>query len=176
MIDGDHSRLGGSAGDSLAAWDSIRAEYEALSGGVGYSSTVLLLREIHYLTAKIEIVGRVTDMMALYYVPGFGEILHAYGFRYEWENIAPEQYIEQLQLVVSRSKTWYVQLLAKKKEWDSQINSPSSGPMTRDYFEDWLIGLSKDQGYHLKSTEITTYQFAILIKRSVSAQRKSQKG
>lgn len=171
MCDGDHSRLG--EGDTEKAWDTIREQYDQLVGGLSYGKTVILIRDINYLSTKISFVGMVVDLMHKYYLPQFGQVLSFYGFRYKWEGISDQQYQSQLDKVISMTKTWYVQLKAKSKEWEEIESKTSDEPITRDYFEEWLIGLSKSQGYHIKATDITAYQFALLIRNHMKEVKKA---
>jgi len=171
VCDGDHSRLG--EGDTAAAWDAIRAEYEALEGNTGYVTLVRLERDIIFLKAKIQIVSTIADQMSKYYAPSFADVLRKYGISYQWENIAEEQYFKQLNSVLARTKAWYVQRQALVREAERLVGtSETKKPVDRPYFEDWLIALSKEQGYHIKSTEISTYQFAIMKKKALEAQNK----
>lgn len=171
MCDGDHSRLG--EGDTADAWGKIRQEYEELTGGSGYKETIMLIRDIAFTDAKINIVQTTVDAMSKYYLPGFGEVLKKYGISYNWEGLDDETYFAQLNKVLNQTKTWVVQLAALKRELDALNKKAEGKPIDRTYFEDWLIMLSKEQGYAIKSTETSTYQFALLIKRTMS---KSQKG
>ena len=163
FCDGDHSRLG--EGDTESAWDGIKAEYDSLTGGVGYVKTITLLRDINYLSAKLQVVDQVVELMQVYYTPELGAILSDYSLKFNWENISVEQYQKQLDLVVSKTKTWYVQLLAKKKEWDDQNANPNDKKIDRSYFEEWMIALSQEYKYNIKSTEISTYRFGLMVKR-----------
>jgi len=174
MEDGDHSRLGG--GDTQAAWDTIRNQYEQIVGGNTYSAMVILLGELNRLAVKIKLIETVTTVMRTYYVPTFGELLANYGYKYTWALIPDEQYQQQLDSVISRSKTLYIAFKAKEREWKNM--TADSGKKTdisyRQYFEDWLIGISEEQGYHLRSTTLTTYQFALLYRKSLEARRKAR--
>lgn len=164
-LDGDHTRLNGDNTDK--AWDAIRVEFESLSGGYGYSATINLLKDINYLSAKLQMIDELTSLMEFYYLPEMGAILAEYGMPYEWEGIDEEKYIAQLNMVRSRSKTWYVELKSKEKEWKNQNpQSKSESPVSREYFEDWLISLSKLEGYNIRSTDISTFRFAIMVKKA----------
>lgn len=166
-LDGDHTRLGGE--DTAVAWDAIRVEFEALSGGVGYSASIMLLREINFLASKLQVIDELTKFMEKYYLPEMGQMLAEYGIKYEWENIPEEQYLSQLNMVISRSKTWYVELKAKEKEYKSKNPNSDTNDVKingREYFEDWLITLSKEQGHNLNPLEITAYRFAVMIKKA----------
>jgi hypothetical protein len=163
FCDGDHTRLG--EGDTELAWDNIRSEYNQLTGGLAYAKSITLLRDINFLSAKLQVVEQVTDMMRIYYLPELGEILSEYSLKYTWENIPEEQYQKQIEAVISKSKTWYIQLIAKKKEWDDQQAAPDDKKIDRSYFEEWMIALSQEYGYNVKSTEISTYRFGLMVKR-----------
>lgn len=173
MCDGDHSRLG--EGDTEAAWDAIRAEYDSLIGGASYSKTVSLLQEINYLAAKYDLITEVLNIMQRYYLPIFGEILAKYNLRYTWVGISEENYLQNIEHARSRIKTWVVKLRAKEKEWEELSSASDDAQVDREYFEDWLIGMSKDQGYHLKASDLTVFQFAILMKNYLKDQKKKIK-
>lgn len=171
-LDGDHTRLNGDNTDK--AWDAIRVEFESLSGGYGYSATINLLKDINYLSAKLQMIDELTSLMEFYYLPEMGAILAEYGMTYEWEGIDEEKYMAQLNMVRSRSKTWYVELKSKEKDWKLQNpESKSEAPVTREYFEDWLIALSKMEGYNIRANDITAFRFAIMVKKA--SQKPSQK-
>lgn len=166
VLDGDHSRLG--EGDTSAAWAAISTQYGELTGSVGSKAAISLGGELHYLSAKIEIVCRVCDLMLSFYNPRFGKILHAYGVRYEWVLVDAETYEKQIAAVLAKAKFWKVEFLAKKKEYDA---AGETKKIDRSYFEDWVIAISKAQGYHVRINELSTYQFARHINQ-VSKKRK----
>lgn len=175
--DGNHKRLG--EGDTATAWSAIKIQYDELTGGDGYTHLTLLMREINYLTTKLRLIGLITEMMAKYYLPQFGEVLSNYGFKYEWEDIDDETREKQLSYIRSSSKTWYVQLKAKEREWDKLTADVDTGKTKnhneREYFEDWLIGFSKDQGYHMTTHTTTTYQFALMLGKAIKNRNKKAK-
>jgi hypothetical protein len=164
-LDGDHSRLG--EGDTESAWQAIQAEYETLTGGVGYSSTVAIMRQINYLSASISVIIETVGIMRRYYLPTFGEILAKYGVRFNWTEVTNDVYYTQLTSVLATVKLWKVQLAAKQKEWETLVAKGDKSGVTREYYEEWLIGLSKSQGYHLNPNKITVYTFATLIKQAL---------
>lgn len=162
-LDHDHTRLG--LAGTEQAWEKIQTEYDSIAGGVGHSAMFALLRDINYLHAKIEVITKTVEIMVNYYTSALGEILHNYGLRYIWEDISEEQYVAQLSRVNSQTKTWVVQLLSKRKDWEGMLDRTKNNTLNREYFEDWLIALSKEQGYHLNAKQITTYQFAVMLKK-----------
>ena len=171
-VDGDHTRLG--KGDTESAWADIQLEYNALTGTDVFSGVLGVLRDINFLSAKINVVSGAVELMQKYYIPEMGNILHKYGFRFTWENIPEDQYYQQLKTVVSQSKTWLLQLKVKEKEWEELSGKGSDSKTTRDFFEDWLMAFSKEQGYHIKSQDISTYQFALMLRKATQPKGKKQ--
>ena len=171
-LDGDHSRLG--EGDTEAAWAKIQAEFETLTGGTTHLTVMRLSNEINHLAAKLDLIYSVTEEMRKYFIPAYGEVLKGYGFNYEWFNVDEETYEKQLTAVESQSKRWYVQLQAKKKEWDDLVKSNSKDvKITRGYFEDWIVELSSYNGYPIDPNNTSTYRFAVMIKRRNANPNKS---
>lgn len=170
-LDGDHSRLG--EGDTETAWAKIQAEFETLTGGSTHLTMMRLANTINFLAAKLEIVYTVTEEMRKYYIPQYGEVLQAYGFNYEWLTVDEETYYKQLTSIESQSKRWYVELQAKKKEWENMVGGHKETKITREYFEDWIVELSAYNGFAIDSNTISVYRFAIMIKRRNANPNKS---
>ncbi len=171
-LDGNHSRLG--EGDTAAAWAAIQAEFDSLTGGVTHNNVLRLSKDINFLSAKLDVVYGITEEMRKYYVPEFGEILKEYGYNYEWVLVDEETYYKQLDAVESKSKLWYVQLQAKRKEWDILAKPGKENKVSREYFEDWIVELSEYNGFNIDTQTTSTYRFAVMIKRRNANPNKSE--
>lgn len=170
MSDGDTSRLGGA--DHFENWTNILNEYETLTGTVGYKTGIVQKREIAYLKAKIGLILMVHEAMEHFYRPEFKEILDKYLLRFEWELIEPEQYQSQLDRILTQVKLWQVQLKAKLTAAEEQEKKPEKDVPARQYFEEWLVGLSEHFGYNIDPNQITVYRFAVMVR---TVNKKSQK-
>ena len=150
-------------GEHVEAWEKIRTEYAELIGDISYKLMLSLFKEIQYINNKLHVIQTIVDHMQNYYHEDFKKILDIYGFVYNWDVSNKTVYDKQLKMIVSRSKTFLVQLESKRKEWEQLSKKNNGEQITRTYFEDVLLMLSKEQGYHLRANEISVYQFARLI-------------
>lgn len=161
--DNDLSILGeGTETEREAAWKAILAQYATITADSSYSSMWKMKRDLEVLKAKIIVIQFCVDRMSEYYLDSFGQILSNYGLNYNWD-VEREQYLTQLEQVVTKSKTWVIQRDLLQKKWDDLTKEAGAGKVTREYFEDLLLMFSKDAGYHLRTTELTVFQFARLI-------------
>lgn len=170
-LDGDHSRLG--EGDTEAAWTAIQAEFDKLTGGTTQQTMQQLVRDINFMAAKLDFIYMLTAEMRKYYVPDYGQMLKEYGYHFEWVLVDEETYLKQIEMVESRAKTLYVKLLAKKKEWEKFTAEGKEVKITREYFEDWIVELSAYNGYAIDTHTISTYRFAVMIKRRNASPNKT---
>jgi hypothetical protein len=180
MVDEDYSSLGyGTKEEIDKAWSMIRIQYAELADDGSYVNTWKLYRDLEFIKLKIAIIQMCVDRMSEVYLPQFGQILAAYGFNYTWE-YGTEQYNKQLEAVVISSKRWVVDREIKQNQWDklNKDSGNSDKKVTRDYFEDTLLTLSKDAGYHLSPKTVTAYQFARMLvkyrKKQSAANRKNK--
>lgn len=170
-LDADHTRLG--EGDTETAWAKIQAEFETLTGGSTHLTMMRLANAINFLAAKLDLVYTVTEEMRKYFIPEYGEVLKGYGFNFDWIGVDEETYHKQLTSVESQSKRWYVELQAKKREWESLVGGNKEAKITREYFEDWIVELSAYNGFAIDTNSISVYRFAIMIKRRNANPNKS---
>jgi hypothetical protein len=170
-IDSDHTRLG--EGDTAAAWAAIHAEFDSLTGGISHASIFRLSKDINFMSAKLDVIYGITEEMRKYYVPEYGEMLKEYGYNYEWVLVDEETYHKQIDSIESQAKIIYVQLQAKRKEWDNLAKPGAATKITREYFEDWIVELSEYNGFNIDTQTTSTYRFAVMIKRRNANPNKS---
>lgn len=171
-LDSEHSRLG--EGDTATAWAAIQAEFDSLTGGVTHATVFRLSRDINHLSSKLDLIYTITAEMRKYYVPEYGEMLKEYGYVYDWLSADEETYQKYLDSVESKAKLLYVQLQAKRKEWDNLAKPGKETKISREYFEDWIVELSEYNGFNIDTQTTSTYRFGVMIKRRNANPNKSE--
>lgn len=162
LIDGNYTVLGNATKEQQhSAWVKIQAEYAAGIGDAGYSFAISLLNEINVLEAKIMVIKTCVMLMEKYYLPIFGNILDEYKLRYTWE-YGTDEYWNNLRIILSSTKTIEIELVKKRKQWDSLKEDDKK--IDRIHFEDTLNVLSEMQGYNL-TMDIKVSQYISLIKK-----------
>jgi hypothetical protein len=158
---GNTSLLGN--GEHKLAWEKIRSEYAEITNDIEYINNLQVLRDLNLIDNRIKIIHSTVDLMRKYYVPKLGEILDYYGYSYDWL-VNEETYQKQLDIIISKSKTFTSDLVNKREEWQKIVSkSNESGGISELVFVDTLLQLSHMQGYHIKTSEITVMEFARLI-------------
>lgn len=164
MVEKDLSPLGdGEEFEKQAAWEKIRTQFAVITDERGYMSMWKQYGDLCALKAKIMVIELCLEHMDTIYLPQFGELLAEYGFTYEWVQ-GTDEYKKQLQAVGTNYKQWVVERELKQIAWDKMEAESEKNKPTREYFEGELLTLSEDRGYHMKTVDVTAFQFLMMVK------------
>lgn len=164
MVELDLSPLGeGTQEARQEAYNKIRTQFAILTDERGYLDMWKLYADLKYLKAKIHVIEMCLEHMGTVYLTQFGELLAEYNFKYEWI-YGTSEYNQQLQAVDTSYKQFIVERDLKQIRWDKMEADSHKSPPTREYFETELLTLSEDKGYHMKTTDVTAYQFTVMQK------------
>lgn len=145
------------------AWNSVFLEYCDLAPNNNTIYTVQLTREIAHLESKINIIQAIIDRLSVSYISELCDILRDYGFYYEF---TPETMFADLQAVVGEAKMFVVQKGVKEGELKRLNDGQQKGEATTEaQYDEILSELSKFQGYHLKSKDLTVSEFCGIFNR-----------
>lgn len=148
------------------AFAAIRKEYATLVKDPYYASLSKQYNDVIVLSTKIKLVESVLTMMGSYYVPEFGQLLAFYGVRADWQNLSSEDYVKQLRVAASKTKSWLLELQQAEKTLETESKKNTTDADTKQYFYDVLLSISKVEGYRLSAKDISVMEFAILVNKN----------
>lgn len=147
------------------AWNNIYLEYCSLMQENQHNEVFELIKEINSLNAKITLVDTCVRHLAYNFDQQIVDILNELRLRCNLlETDQGEKLLKKLDGVISRAKKWLVEIqVAEAKLQTLQEKDKENNP--REYFYDMLMVISKQNGYHAKSSDITVYEFCRHIKK-----------
>lgn len=144
------------------AWEAVFTEYSDLSPTPNTTYIVQVTREIRHLETKIAIIQAIIDRFKISYLPELVPILNEYGFYYDF---TPETMLSDLQMVIAECSQFVVQKGVKEGELKRFFEGQRGDPAKENDYDEVLSELSKFQGYHLKSKELTVSEFCAIFNR-----------
>jgi hypothetical protein len=162
LVKGDLSYIGGRGKDRKKAWENIFNEYLSLSENTSTKHYLSILKDIHTITARLIIIETIVNSLMLKYHPGLVKQLQAFGFRsayLEGDGLAAE-----LEKTIAQCKMQLVTLHQRKQELAGMEQVKGKEATERDY-ELQLSEMSKFQGYHINSKNITVSEYCAIMSR-----------
>jgi hypothetical protein len=144
------------------AWDNIFTEYSDICPTTNSTYIVQITREIKHLETKIAIIQAIIDRFKISYMPELVLILNEYGFYYDF---TPETMLSDLQSVIAECSMFVVQKGVKEGELKRFFEGQKGEWASENDYDETLSELSKFQGYHLKSKELTVSEFCAIFNR-----------
>lgn len=171
LFDKEYSRLiieGYAPDEALVnTWQNLYAEYCQLTQNEGLSEHLEALQECNGTMGLITLIdGIIMALDSFYYSQELVDILEALGLK---PNISiddtEEQRRNKLHRVAVRAKKLVAKYNAEKERLDAieKENTAKSG--SRADYDELLASISKEQGYHVKATDITVAQFVRMTDR-----------
>ncbi len=141
------------------AWNNIYLEYASLMQQNQVNEVFELIKEINTLNAKITLVDTCVRHLSHNYDQQLIDVLNELRLRCNLlQGDNEETAFQKLNGVISRAKKWLVEIQMAEVKLES-IQETEKNENPRDYFYDMLMVISKENGYHAKSSEITVYEF-----------------
>lgn len=163
VITGDLTYLGDGTPEQLQeAWANIFMEYCDIFPSKNSIYVCQLTSEIEHLRTKLEVIQAIIDALSIQYIPDLVLELIDYGFNYPF---TPETMLEDLQGVIAESKMFVVQKGVKEGEYKRFLESQKGDPAKESDYDEILSELSKFQGYHLKSKDLSVSEFVAIFNR-----------
>lgn len=147
------------------AWNGLYLEYCSLMQENQYNEVFELIKEINTANAKVTLVDTCVRHLAYKFDEEIVNVLNELRLRCNLtESDKGEKLFNKLNAVISRAKKWLVDIqVAEEKLKTIQESDKDSNP--REYFYDMLMVISKENGYHARSNDITVYEFCRHIKK-----------
>lgn len=156
----------------LHAWTGIQFEYLDLLKDVIPQFTLSLEKDIHFLTARLQVIPAAVDVLRIKRHEGLIMLLKTTGFNFPFNPNNPEAYESDLKRVLRQSKSFAVELETKRKQLERLLQAGNTP--TRDYYEDLMILVSKFMGHQVREAETTVSRFAAMYRRMADQIKKDQ--
>lgn len=150
-----------------AAWSDLQESYTELLGGAEARLSLNLYKRIHKLSANLVQVHVLLQVLQDYYVKEFAAHLNnLLNTAFPFDVTNEEQYNQNLQSCITRSKKLEIDLELKKENWEQiQKGSDKAGEkVTREYFIEVLVALTNHSKVPITDA-ISTYEYCHRIKQ-----------
>lgn len=144
------------------AWNNIFTEYCDIYTSTNQTYVLQIQREIRYIESKLDIIQICIDRLKIsYYEPAIAE-LREYGFDYPY---TPDTMFEDLQNTVAEAQYLVVQKGVKEGEYAKYLAENAKEEVKETDYDDILSELSKFQGYHLRSKDLSVREYVSIFNR-----------
>jgi type I site-specific restriction endonuclease len=148
------------------AWVLILSEYYELRGdGVESNEQCALSRDIQKLHNHLYLVDVCVQFLLERYSDSIAESLRQLGYSFRPASKEPIDYIKQLNSVVQKSKTRYVQLQQLLKQLEQLMEEAGTEKPKREDFERMIIYIEEMQGATYNIEELTVSKYVMLEKK-----------
>jgi hypothetical protein len=148
------------------AWLLILSEYyELKDNGIDSNEQVLLSRDIQKLNNHLYILDVCVQFLLERYSESIADSVRRLGYSFRPTSHEPIDYIVELNAVVQKSKTKYVQLQQLIKQLEKQIAESGNEKPKRDDFEHAVIYFEEMQGATYNIDELTVSKYVMLEKK-----------
>lgn len=145
------------------SWEAIFEEYMTLSKDTSQNYLLSLIKEITFLTYKLNIIQVIVDELAKGHDEKFVKLLQGLGFRFKFDPDNAEQYAKDLKLTVSQSKAMLIKI--KDSEHKLSEMKKENKPVNEGEYDIFLSELSKFQGYRIDPKVFTVSEFVAVVNR-----------
>lgn len=144
------------------AWIMILAEYYELKGEMD-DEQWRLSRDVTRLQNHLMLLGRCVEFLKTRWSDSIAKSINDLG--YSFRPPSKEDYWDELNRVVQKSKTKYVHLQQMIKELEIQVKKVEGKKPTRDYFDNMLIHIEEMQKVSYSLDTLTVQKFVLLEKK-----------
>ena len=141
-------------------WQSIFMDYLDIMPSKNSVYVRQITGEIEHLKTKIDIIQTMLNRLRVSYLPELIPILNEYGFYYAF---TPDTMFEDLQNVTAECQQFVVQKGVKEGEYKRFIEGQAKDEAKETDFDEILADLSKHQGYHLRSKDLSVSEFVAIF-------------
>lgn len=147
------------------AWGNIVHEFSELRADKSATELLELQKEIFVLQNKIKIISLCVGVLWDTYNRDLANELKTMGFnvKLNWSNKA--QYYKELNLVISKSKTFDVLARRKEKELLELIKKSGTDRYQRKDFVSINTSLSKYMSFHVNNNQITVAEWCDMVNK-----------
>lgn len=145
-----------------AAWNEIFMEYCDLSPSPAQQYLFNLTKDIKVIEGRLEVINAVCNQMLIDPRQEYIDILVEYGFYFDYTEETLGNDIEQ---VLIQARSLLVQRQVKEGEYLRYQEQHKGESITEYDYDEQLAVLSKNQGYQLRSKDLTVTQFVAIFNR-----------
>lgn len=158
---------GKATGDQLTqAWVLILSEYYELRGdGIEGNEQCTLSRDIQKLHNHLYLVDVCVQFLLDRYSDSIADSLRQLGYIFRPTSQEPIDYIKQLNSVVQKSKTKYIQLQQLLKQLEQLMDEAGTEKPKREDFERMIIYIEEMQGATYNIEQLTVSKYVMLEKK-----------
>ena len=148
------------------AWLLILAEYYELRGnGIDDNEQASMSRDVLKLNNHLYLLDVCVKFLLERYSESIAESIRNLGYSFRPTSFEPIDYILQLNAVVQKSKTKYIQLQQLIKQLESKMTEGSQEKPKRENFERSLLYYEEMQGATYNMDELTVSKYVMLEKK-----------
>jgi hypothetical protein len=148
------------------AWILILSEYYELKGDTDEGSAQWVLnRNIQRLQNHLFLIERCVLFLDKQYSDSIAESVRKLGYYFKPTIKEPDEYRNQLHVIVGKSKTKYIQLQQLLKELEQQVSKIEDKKPDRLYFEQMLIQIEEMQGGAVYNMETLSVQKYVMLEK-----------
>jgi cell fate (sporulation/competence/biofilm development) regulator YlbF (YheA/YmcA/DUF963 family) len=158
---------GKASSDQLTqAWLLVLSEYYELRGdGIDSNEQWSLSRDIQKLNNHLNILDVCVKFLLEHYSESIADSVRKLGYSFRPTAFEPVDYIEQLNEVVNKSKTKYIQLKQFIKQLEKKMQESGHEKPKRESFEKALLYFEEMQGASYNIDELTVSKYILLEKK-----------
>lgn len=146
------------------AWIVILAEYYELRGDTSEGMEVWQLsRDVMRLQNHLFLLEQCVEFLKVKWSDSIADSVNKLG--YLFRPASKEDYIEDLNRVVNKSKTKYIQLQQHIKQLEQHVKKIGDKKPTRDYFDNMLINIEEMQKVSYSMDSLPVQKFVLLEKK-----------
>lgn len=145
------------------AWLLILSEYYELKGdGIDGNEQWSLSRDIQKLNNHLSILDMCVQFLLERYSESIADSVRKLGYSFRPTSFEPADYIDQLNAVVQKSKTKYIQLQQLIKQLEAKMQEVGQEKPQREIFEKNLLHFEEMQGATYNMEELTVSKYLML--------------
>lgn len=146
------------------AWIIILAEYYELRGETSEGSeTWQLSRDVMRLQNHLFLLEQCVEFLKAKWSDSIADSVNKIG--YTFRPASKEEYTEDLNRVVNKAKTKYIQLQQLIKQLSEQVKKIGDKKPTRDYFDNMLIHIEEMQKVSYNMDTLSVQKFVLMEKK-----------
>lgn len=145
------------------AWLLILSEYYELKGdGIDGNEQWSLSRDIQKLNNHLSILDMCVQFLLERYSESIADSVRKLGYSFRPTSFEPADYIDQLNAVVQKSKTKYIQLQQMIKQLEAKMQEGGQEKPKRETYERNLLHFEEMQGATYNMDELTVSKYVQL--------------
>lgn len=148
------------------AWATILSQYYELRGdNLEEVEHWKLTRDVLRLNNHLFLLENIINVIKDKWSDNLADSIRKLGYQFNPASKAPGQYNTELNKVINRSKTKYIQLQQLQKALELQLAGLGNAKPKREYFENLLIQIEEMQKVSYTLDGITVQKFILLEKK-----------